>query len=859
MPAPYSTNLGNQILNFDFNQEATSQGFNRTLKDLVPKGIFSGCTLEKTGATSIKMNAGVIFFQDSTTKVGTRIEFQDEINITVNPLTDSANPYIVIRFLWQNVQSNYAGYEKVAFLDLEDDDIILGKIEISGGSLLDTFDLTRRSNIAFLENQEDLTSLRVYPTNPESSSVSVSGGSVITSEGLQIITGATVGPFTTNATGSQRNDLVYIDKDGNILIEENFSNYNGKKVIAEIRRANGRTTVRGSEIYQIDNSIHGGNLVGAYQEWFYGNRGFQTGGGLKLFRKNPSPATIENEQYYFLSIHGNYDYSTDSWETLSNQDVSFFQFDYNGNILYKRAKGPGSSGQDVTSDLKTLLDYDKEGGLILYNDQFASTRDILKLYLKDSADYVHLTEDSNTYFLKLGNNTDHANFTGNVNSYGKALLLESKITDAFDTGTNAVVQIKASKDSGDISTRPLFSILNNATTKYSITANGGITSAGQKIISTQEDFNTCFTRVSANQYKINDSIISLYLKSLSDGYQVSGILSGGDTWGYIETNNCVFIFAENGGYFDFEDTQGYIEINTDGCQLIGVDVQGTGSVTAAVEQSFLLNASNVSYINCKTSNRNSTATFAPFRGSVTAAHNESSRISGASVESCLVSGAIFCFYLHENIQNVYIKDIESTGENPGGFNRCKNIDNFKIDEVTAVAGIIYGAYLSENISNGQLQNLTATGAGTINLVLNCTNVSNVLADTCSTVGGTISPTNRSENLSNIVYEGFRNDNYQQESAYAIPHQVGSDLNISGVGSLALAALNSTDVAFIDSSNDDLRVYRFNGSTWSQVGSDLNISGVGNLALAALNSTDVAFIDSSNDDLRVYRFNGSTWS
>ena len=87
-------------------------------------------------------------------------------------------------------------------------------------------------------------------------------------------------------------------------------------------------------------------------------------------------------------------------------------------------------------------------------------------------------------------------------------------------------------------------------------------------------------------------------------------------------------------------------------------------------------------------------------------------------------------------------------------------------------------------------------------------------------------------------------------------EIGTGLSIPNVGiTLALAALNSTDVAFIDSYNDVLRVYRWNGATWSQIGTGLSIPNVGiTLALAALNSTDVAFIDSDNDVLRVYTFN-----
>ena len=90
-------------------------------------------------------------------------------------------------------------------------------------------------------------------------------------------------------------------------------------------------------------------------------------------------------------------------------------------------------------------------------------------------------------------------------------------------------------------------------------------------------------------------------------------------------------------------------------------------------------------------------------------------------------------------------------------------------------------------------------------------------------------------------------------------QLGSGLTISGAGAPALAALSSTDVAFIDGGNESLRVYRWNGSSWAQVGSGLWISGIGPAALAALNSTDVAFIDSINDSLRVYRWDGSTWT
>ena len=89
--------------------------------------------------------------------------------------------------------------------------------------------------------------------------------------------------------------------------------------------------------------------------------------------------------------------------------------------------------------------------------------------------------------------------------------------------------------------------------------------------------------------------------------------------------------------------------------------------------------------------------------------------------------------------------------------------------------------------------------------------------------------------------------------------LGSGLAIAGASIPALAALNGTDVAFIDSDNTELRTYRFDGSEWSQVGSGLPITDALSPALAALNGTDVAFIDATNEELRTYRFDGSEWS
>ena len=110
---------------------------------------------------------------------------------------------------------------------------------------------------------------------------------------------------------------------------------------------------------------------------------------------------------------------------------------------------------------------------------------------------------------------------------------------------------------------------------------------------------------------------------------------------------------------------------------------------------------------------------------------------------------------------------------------------------------------------------------------------------------------------------FVDDNNDQLRTYRFDGtdwaQVGNSLAIASVVIPALTALNGTDVAFVDSNNDQLRTYRFNGTDWAQVGNSLAIATVGNPKLAALNGTDVAYFDNTNDQLRTYRFDGTDWA
>jgi hypothetical protein len=83
---------------------------------------------------------------------------------------------------------------------------------------------------------------------------------------------------------------------------------------------------------------------------------------------------------------------------------------------------------------------------------------------------------------------------------------------------------------------------------------------------------------------------------------------------------------------------------------------------------------------------------------------------------------------------------------------------------------------------------------------------------------------------------------------------------ASTGIPVVAALNERDVAYYDSGNDHIRVYRFGGSTFTQVGSDTSfVSASGAVAITALNETDIVLADDASDTLRTWRFNGTTFA
>ena len=199
----------------------------------------------------------MVIYWDSTNEAGVRIETTTNISISVTGAIDINQPFIVLRFEWVNQADNYMGWEKVAYADIQTDDIVVGRLCFSAGNvLLNEFDLTRRLESSIIEDVDDQDLLKVHAVEPTpTNQFVVEAGIVDTYKGKQTVAGGTFPVGGVSSTGgSARNDLIYVDEDGAIQVTENFTEYGSKKVIAEIRRSSGRTTIRGSEIFIIDQS-----------------------------------------------------------------------------------------------------------------------------------------------------------------------------------------------------------------------------------------------------------------------------------------------------------------------------------------------------------------------------------------------------------------------------------------------------------------------------------------------------------------------------------------------------------------------------------------------------------------------------
>ena len=241
-------------------------------------------------------------------------------------------------------------------------------------------------------------------------------------------------------------------------------------------------------------------------------------------------------------------------------------------------------------------------------------------------------------------------------------------------------------------------------------------------VTEQIEFNAIFTRVSANEYKINDGIKSLLIAPNATGYLVSGILSGGDSWGNIKTNECARFTMWNGANIHFSNFQGHVHFETANAINEGIIIAGQGTVGSLISESFKIGNSNMTFINCKTRNRRSDIVdFAGFRGTGVASIDDTVKFIGCSVFQLISGVKIYGFKDCKNLTACSVVNLESFNDSAIGFSDAYSMSACVADQLLSRgSGDAIGFSNCLNASGtNYAKNLAALGSGTAREFYQC--------------------------------------------------------------------------------------------------------------------------------------------
>ena len=284
-------------------------------------------------------------------------------------------------------------------------------------------------------------------------------------------------------------------------------------------------------------------------------------------------------------------------------------------------------------------------------------------------------------------------------------------------------------------------------------------------IEDQTGFNSIIEYVSANRYKIIDSVIGVDMAYLAGGYQMAGAtspLSGGDLWGYIETNNCKNIKCDMGTFIDYSTTEGYFSVNTAGFYISNLELRGDISTASAVSYGFQFTSAAIDgvFFNCIVSNRKTNhSSFTGFGGSAaTAAAVRSTKLINCVVREIHITTTtpIFCYcfkwcnnLLNCEVNGIYADDT-ATANYIYTFYYCSKLNNILISNIDSYFRI-YGIGFCTSISNVKFHNIgdAARALSRMRLITNCSEVSNIIIDEANCTTGSLALFSASQCINNI--------------------------------------------------------------------------------------------------------------
>lgn len=246
-----SVDNGGQKISFDFQNVATGQDFNRLNYQVLYNGIYTGGQLLKVSNTQVEVEPLIGVISDSSAQVSVRLETTTNASVNVSAST----PFIIMRFSWLNVTSNYADFLALEEANILEGDLIVGRA-VFNGATLESFDYTRQSFVTSLYEKQ---SFRVEPQEPYADTVKVTDG-VMVLNGNIIEFSESDSESADLPTTQSRKDLVCINDEGDIKIVKGVESAtpvipktpNGMTPLAYINFPASASVIRGDYIQQLN-------------------------------------------------------------------------------------------------------------------------------------------------------------------------------------------------------------------------------------------------------------------------------------------------------------------------------------------------------------------------------------------------------------------------------------------------------------------------------------------------------------------------------------------------------------------------------------------------------------------------------
>lgn len=211
-----ATDIGGQILTFNYFQQAESETFNRINHKVLSEGILEGGDIVRISNSSIEIEPFIAIIRDDVNETTIRLETTENALISIN----QAEPYIVVRFEWINSENNFADIIGIDEGSISNNDLILGKLIYDGVTLQSTFDYTRKTVHPFVSLFNNNKSFNVRASEPNDNTVYVEAGNIYINNSFVEFVGGTSPTLSVTSAGNGRTDLICIDDTGSIQIVE---------------------------------------------------------------------------------------------------------------------------------------------------------------------------------------------------------------------------------------------------------------------------------------------------------------------------------------------------------------------------------------------------------------------------------------------------------------------------------------------------------------------------------------------------------------------------------------------------------------------------------------------------------------